>query len=82
MKTAFSSKENANAVSGQTGAGDIWIGGAKSVTEFFKGWVDDTVIYDRALDADEVTALMSEDLLGIDPKGKAATTWSALKRFE
>ena len=74
-------KENANAVSGQTGAGDIWIGGAKSVTEFFKGWVDDTVIYDRALDPAEVTSLMTEDLLAVDPNGKVATTWGALRRF-
>ena len=82
MKTAFSSKENANAVSGQTGAGDIWIGGAKSVAEFFNGWVDDTVIYDRALDPDEVTSLMTEDLLAVAPNGKVATTWAALRRFQ
>ena len=40
------------------GAGDLWFGGAKSVTEFLNGVLDDVRIYNRALSAEEITELM------------------------
>jgi hypothetical protein len=40
------------------GAGDLWFGGAKSVTEYLEGVIDDVRIYNRALSAEEVLELM------------------------
>ncbi len=39
------------------GAGDLWIGGAKSVNEYLDGVVDDVRIYNRALSDEEITEL-------------------------
>jgi hypothetical protein len=40
-----------------SGAGDLWIGGAKSTREFLEGTVGEVRIYRRALDASEVANL-------------------------
>jgi hypothetical protein len=41
-----------------SGAGDFWIGGAASVTEFFNGLIDDVKIYNHALTETEVQEAM------------------------
>jgi len=40
-----------------TGAGDLWMGGGKSVKEWLIGSIDDVRIYNRALSAEDVAAL-------------------------
>ncbi|MDP2895974.1 MAG: LamG-like jellyroll fold domain-containing protein, partial [bacterium] len=40
------------------GAGDLWFGGAKSVTEYLEGVIDDVRIYNRALSAEDVLELI------------------------
>ena len=40
-----------------TGPGDLWIGGAVGVSEFFTGSIGDIRIYSRALSTSEITAL-------------------------
>lgn len=40
-----------------TGAGDLWIGGGKTVNEWLVGSVDDVRIYNRALSSEDVAAL-------------------------
>ncbi|MBI5360468.1 MAG: DUF2341 domain-containing protein, partial [Planctomycetes bacterium] len=37
------------------GSGNLWIGGAKSVSEYFNGIIDEVRIYNRALSASEIT---------------------------
>ena len=41
------------------GAGDLWIGGAEGVNEFFAGKIDDVRIYARAIGAADVAAFAS-----------------------
>jgi len=41
-----------------TGAGDFWIGGAKSVTEFLRGMIDEVRVYDHALTKEEIQIVM------------------------
>ncbi len=40
-----------------SGTGDLWLGGAKSVSEYFSGQLDDVRIYSRALTQDDIQAL-------------------------
>lgn len=49
--------------------------------ESFTGGIDEIVILNRALDADEISQLLNgwEDAFDVDPKGKLATTWSRVK---
>ncbi len=44
--------------------------------------MDDYAVFTRALDADEITLIMEgvEAFLPVEPKGKLATQWAALKR--
>ena len=58
-----------------TGQHDKW--GA-----FFPGIVDDVVIFSEALDEDDIGTLMDDGLkkaADIEPSGKLATTWAAIK---
>jgi len=41
-----------------TGAGDVWFGGAKSVTEFLDALIDDVRIYNHALTEEEIQTVM------------------------
>ncbi len=53
------------------GTGDLWIGGAASVEEFFGGGINEVRIYRRALSAAEVSHL-SEHPVGIASRGAQA----------
>ena len=50
------------AVLNSTRTGALWIGGAASVTEYFRGLIDDVRIYNRALTDVEIGALASAPL--------------------
>jgi hypothetical protein len=56
-------------------------GGDINKLVYFDGIIDDVVIYDRALSADEVSELMTDGLpaTAVDPAAKLATTWSSIK---
>jgi len=41
-----------------SGAGDVWFGGAKSVTEFLNALIDDVRIYNHALTEEEIQTVM------------------------
>ena len=41
-----------------TGAGDFWIGGAGSVTEFLRGMIDEVWVYNHALTEEEIQTVM------------------------
>lgn len=64
-----------------TGLGDFWIGGAKSVTEFLGGFIDDVAVYNRALSADEIQQLASGTSIfaAIEPSAKLITAWGSIK---
>jgi len=64
-----------------TGLGNFWIGGADSVVEFFKGMIDDAIVYNRALAADEIGQLASgaSILAAVEPIAKLTTTWGSIK---
>ena len=66
-----------------TGAGELWMGGAKSVNEFLHGLIDDVAIYKRVLTPDDVKALAGgAKIMGaaVDFKDKAAITWGNIKK--
>ena len=44
-----------------------------------KFYIDDLYVYDRALDADEVSDVMDGNLLPVEPQDKLSTTWGQLK---
>jgi len=45
---------------------------------YFNGIIDEVMIYDRTLSADEIT-MLATDGLPVESKGKLTTTWAALK---
>ena len=45
---------------------------------YFKGIIDEVMIFDRTLSADEITQLATHGL-PVESKGKLTTTWAALK---
>ncbi|MDP7494871.1 MAG: c-type cytochrome, partial [Roseibacillus sp.] len=53
------------------GAGVLWIGGAPSVEEFFRGGINEVRIYQRALSAGEVSYL-SDHPVGVAGRGAQA----------
>ena len=54
------------------GTGDLWIGGAQSVSEYFNGTIDDVRVYDIALSAAQVQSLAAaESSNGITASGAA-----------
>ena len=69
-----------------TGAGDFWIGGAGSVTEFLRGMIDDVRIYSNALTQEELQSVMLSggqgypSASGPEPQDGAlhADTWANL----
>ena len=62
---------------------NIEIGGRPDTNggaNLYKGLLDELVVYDRALTAEEVeTVMKSRDILTVDVAGKLTTTWGALK---
>ena len=62
---------------------NIEIGGRPDTNggaNLYKGLLDELVVYDRALSAEEVETVMnSRDILTVDVAGKLTTTWGALK---
>jgi len=64
--------------------GDIHPGSTlqlKFGSESFTGGIDEIVICNRALDADEIGQLLNgwEDASAVEPQSKLATTWSRIK---
>jgi len=59
------------------GAHPLYIGktGYRAATFY----IDELYLYDRALDADEVSGVMDGDLLPVEPQEKLTTTWGKLK---
>lgn len=45
----------------------------------FNGKIDEVRVYDHKLSADEVSLVMENDILPVEPSGKLATTWAKLK---
>jgi hypothetical protein len=50
--------ENTGVTITASGVGDVWFGGAKSVTEFLDALIDDVRIYDHALTEEEILSVM------------------------
>lgn len=67
-----------------TGVGDFWIGGAKSVSEYLGGFIDDAAVYNRALSSDEVQQLAQgvSILTAVEPGEKLATTWGSVRNYK
>ena len=67
-----------------SGAGELWMGGAKSVTEFLNGLIDDVALYGRALTPDDIAALAGGAKIAggnaVDPLAKLTTTWGTMKQ--
>jgi hypothetical protein len=61
------------------GAGDLWMGGAKSVSEFVNARIDEVLLYKRALTPDDVLSLMAAPFTAVEPVTKLTTTWGAIK---
>ncbi len=59
------------------GAEKLYIG--KTNYNAAKFYLDDLYVYDRALDADEVSEVMDGKLLPVEPNDKLATTWGQMK---
>ncbi len=65
-----------------TGAGELWMGGAKNVTEFLHGRIDDVAIFARALAPEDAKALADgANIMGaaVEPYAKQGTTWASIK---
>jgi hypothetical protein len=65
-----------------TGAGELWMGGAKSVTEYLHGRIDDVAIFARALDPEDAKALADgADIMGVavEPYARLKTKWASVK---
>ena len=73
-----------NALPDLKAAGDPFIIATRpNDTGNFNGLIDDVTLLDRALSPDEIKTIMDDGLaegaLAVSPKGKATTTWGALK---
>jgi len=55
--------------------------GDLAVVDYFDGIIDEVVLYNRALNEDEIVELMTQGLptTAVAPAGKLATTWSDVK---
>jgi len=65
------------------GAGELWMGGAKSVTEYLNGMIDDVAIYGRALTQEDIASLAGGGKImggkAVEFLGKLTTKWGAMK---
>ena len=55
-------------------------GGDINTLTFFDGIIDEVVVYNRALSADEIKQLMTTRPAAVNPSAKLTTTWGAIKR--
>ncbi len=58
---------------------NLCIGHRSWITGWFKGIMDETRVYSRVLNQDEIVRIMETDGLAVDPKTKLSTTWSLLR---
>jgi len=58
----------------------VFIGCVTAGQLFFRGMLDEVVIYNRALTATEIKENMGGNILAVDGSGKLVTTWSAIKK--
>jgi hypothetical protein len=74
--------ENTSVTIAASGAGDVWFGGAKSVSEFLDVLIDDVALYSRALTADEVQEIAAgtDITTAVEPDSKLTTTWGSIKK--
>ncbi len=75
--------DNAAVTIAASGAGDVWLGGAKSVSEFLHTLIDDVAIYGRALAPEDVEAIANgANITGaaVEPRGKLTMTWGEIKQ--
>jgi hypothetical protein len=64
------------------GVGTVIIGSLSGGSRFYNGLVDELAIFNIALSADDINAIMSKGLQGaalVSRLGKLATTWSGIK---
>lgn len=47
--------------------------------DYWKGKMDEVMVFSRALSADEIAKLIQESVVAVEPKAKLATTWAQLK---
>ncbi|MBT3266263.1 LamG domain-containing protein [Candidatus Poribacteria bacterium] len=59
--------------------GSIMIGARHPGQEFFAGTIDEVFLFSRAIAAAEIESIMEGEFLAVDPGGKVATTWAAVK---
>lgn len=64
-----------------TGLGDFWIGGAKSVNEFLRGFIDDVAVYNRVLTAPEIKQISdgARIFAAVESNAKLTTIWGGIK---
>lgn len=63
--------------------GNYFIGCHKNLTNFWDGIIDDVVLFNKALNEDEIKELMTNgvmNVLAVQPKGKLALRWGDIKR--
>ncbi len=66
-----------------TGSGELWMGGAKNVTEFLHGLIDDAALFKRVLTPDDIKALASgTKIMGVavESRDKMAITWGDIRQ--
>jgi len=62
------------------GKGDLWMGGAKSVSEYLNALIDDVVLYKRALTPDDIQSLIIGHPTAVDPATRLIEVWGRFKR--
>jgi hypothetical protein len=62
-----------------TGGGDLWMGGAKSVSEYINARIDDVILYSRPLASGDAEELLAGSPTAVDPSAKLTTKWGVLK---
>lgn len=60
--------------------GSIMIGARHPGDEFFTGAIDEVYLFNRIISDVEMQEIMSGQFLSVEPAGKLATTWGALKQ--
>ncbi len=66
----------------ETNSNPLYIGGCDIGNYWMTGSIDEVVLYNRALDENEINELMTKgiiDALDVKPGGKMVTTWSQIK---
>ena len=63
-----------------SGSGDLWMGGAKSVSEYLHARIDDVTLYARALTQADVQELMDGSPTAVKSEAKLTTMWGMIKK--